>query len=184
MAAWVAKLRQWTPDQQALQTYMIIARQKIHGKTWVLISLPMRPNGRVGWVPRSYLGAYITSDEELIIDRVARTLVLCRAGKAVYHAPVGVGRPSLPTPAGHFWITESFASEDTFYGPWALGTSDYAARAALLDGFPDGGLVGIHGTNAPQLVPGDPSHGCMRLHNSDILRLSKLVPIGTALWIE
>ena len=35
--------------------------------------------------------------------------------------------------------------------------------------------VGIHGTNAPGSVPGRSSHGCMRLHNEDVVRLKPLV---------
>jgi lipoprotein-anchoring transpeptidase ErfK/SrfK len=33
-------------------------------------------------------------------------------------------------------------------------------------------------------VPGRPSHGCIRLHNADILRLSHLVDVGTPLLIQ
>lgn len=35
--------------------------------------------------------------------------------------------------------------------------------------------VGIHGTNAPGSVPGRSSHGCMRLHNENVVRLKPLV---------
>jgi lipoprotein-anchoring transpeptidase ErfK/SrfK len=98
----------------------------------------------------------------------------------VYRAPVGVGKPSTPTPAGHFWITEAFPSFDAFYGPYAFGTSDYST----LSEWPNGGVVGLHGTNEPWLIPGDPSHGCIRLLNRDILVLSNFVSVGTPLWIQ
>jgi lipoprotein-anchoring transpeptidase ErfK/SrfK len=42
----------------------------------------------------------------------------------------------------------------------------------------------LHGTNEPALVPGDPSHGCIRLHNSDVLRLKSLLSIGTPLLVR
>jgi hypothetical protein len=179
-AAIITKLLYYTPDQQALQTYLVIASERVHHETWLEIALAMRPNGRIGWVPRSYLGAYITNDTQLIVNRSVHSLVLCRAGRVEYRAPVGNGEPTTPTPAGHFWITESFPSDITFYGPWALGTSDYAHDTD----FADGSIVGIHGTDAPQLIPGHPSHGCVRLRDRDILRLRKLVPIGTGLWIQ
>lgn len=35
--------------------------------------------------------------------------------------------------------------------------------------------VGIHGTNAPGSVPGRSSHGCMRLHNENVLKLKPMV---------
>ena len=180
----IAKLRFYTPDNEALQTYLVIARERIHHQTWSLIALPMRPNGTIGWVPRSYLGAYLTTNTEIVVNRAERKLTLCRAGKVALTAPIGVGRVAMPTPAGYFWVTESFSSSDAFYGPWALGTSDLASEAAVAAGFPDGGLVGIHGTSEPWLVPGDPSHGCVRLHNPDIVKLKAIAEIGTALWVQ
>ena len=47
-----------------------------------------------------------------------------------------------------------------------------------------GGVIGIHGTNQPNLIPGRPSHGCVRLRNASILKLSRLMPLGTPLLIK
>ena len=44
--------------------------------------------------------------------------------------------------------------------------------------------MGIHGTNEPELIPGRISHGCIRLRNADILRLARLLPVGTPLEIR
>ena len=63
----------------------------------------------------------------------------------------------------------------------AFGTS---ARSSVLTEWPDGGFVGIHGTDAPQLIPGRVSHGCIRLRNPDILRLARLMPVGTPVTIS
>ncbi|MFN2627549.1 MAG: L,D-transpeptidase [Gaiellaceae bacterium] len=68
-----------------------------------------------------------------------------------------------------------------FYGPVAFGTS---ARSAVLTDWPGGGFIGIHGANEPQLIPGRISHGCIRLRNSDIVRLAALLPVGTPLTIK
>lgn len=43
--------------------------------------------------------------------------------------------------------------------------------------------MGIHGTNQPNLVPGRPSHGCVRMRNNKIIRLARLMPIGTPVEI-
>jgi lipoprotein-anchoring transpeptidase ErfK/SrfK len=40
-------------------------------------------------------------------------------------------------------------------------------------------VVGLHGTNEPNLIPGRPSHGCIRLRNRDIVRLYRMAPTGT-----
>ena len=76
-------------------------------------------------------------------------------------------------------VLTSFSSP--FYGPVAFGTS---ARSSVLTDWPGGGFIGIHGTNAPELLPGRISHGCIRLRNEDIVRLWKLMPVGTPLTIQ
>jgi lipoprotein-anchoring transpeptidase ErfK/SrfK len=43
--------------------------------------------------------------------------------------------------------------------------------------------VGIHGTNQPELIPGRPSHGCVRVPNANIRKLKRLMPVGTPLTI-
>src|SRR5436853_235055 len=49
-------------------------------------------------------------------------------GRKVWSAPVGVGTPGTPTPAGHFWVRERFKILDprSGYYPYAFGTSDYS----------------------------------------------------------
>ena len=96
-------------------------------------------------------------------------------------ARVGVGKASTPTPAGRFWIREKFHVQGVpLYGPRAIGTSAYAPT---LSDWPGGGVVGLHGTDQPGLIPGRPSHGCIRLRNRDILRLYRLAPVGTPIEI-
>jgi hypothetical protein len=175
----ITRLDFFSPDGFQ-QSYILLRERWLGSHAWVKLRIPMRPNGRVGWVPRRDLAAYHVTHLDIVVDRAKRRLTLYRYGKAIYHAPVGVGKPSTPTPPGRFWITEAFPSSDAFYGPYAFGTSDYST----LSEWPGGGIVGLHGTNEPQLVPGDPSHGCIRLHNKDILALSRLVRIGTPLRIK
>jgi hypothetical protein len=175
----MTKLRYATPDG-FVQTYLLLRERCVDQRPWVLLRIPMRPNGHIGWVPRAALGAFDHVRTELVVNRAARQLTFYRDGKPIFRARVGVGKPSTPTPAGHFWITEAFQSLDPFYGPYAFGTSDYS----VLSEWPNGGVVGLHGTNEPQLIPGDPSHGCIRLRNVDIIVLEHLVPIGTPLWVQ
>ena len=111
-----------------------------------------------------------------------RRLTLLRDGREVMRVPVGVGTADAPTPRGEFVIRNRLTRyANAFYGPIALGTS---ARSATLTDWPGGGYVGIHGTNRPDLIPGDVSHGCIRLRNADIVRLARELPIGTPLTIS
>ncbi|MFZ0090845.1 MAG: L,D-transpeptidase [Solirubrobacteraceae bacterium] len=153
------------------------------GLTWVRASLPaLAAAAKTGWVPRSSLGGWSFVDTHVVIDRNRLTLTLFRNGHSVFQTPVGVGTSTNPTPAGTFYIRDrltSFASPE--YGPLAFGTS---ARAPYLTGWPDGGYIGIHGTDAPQLIPGHISHGCIRLQNSAILKLGRLMPVGTPVIVK
>jgi lipoprotein-anchoring transpeptidase ErfK/SrfK len=140
------------------------------------------PNGSEGWVRRDALGAYEHVSTRLVVDRERLTATLERKGRVVFRAPVGIGQDRWPTPRGQFTVRSkltSFASP--FYGPIAFGTT---ARSSVLTDWPGGGVVGIHGTDQPQLIPGRISHGCIRLRNDDLLRLAELMPVGTPLVIR
>jgi hypothetical protein len=174
-----ARLRLKTPDG-FLESFVLLREHWTGSHAWVKLRVPGRPNGRTGWVLRSALSGVMVTHKLIVVDRKTERLVLYKDGHAIFSAPVGVGKPSTPTPAGHFWITEAFPSSNAFYGPYAFATSDYST----LTEWPGGGIVGLHGTNEPSLIPGDPSHGCIRLQNQDILKLKRLIPIGTPLHVE
>ncbi len=150
--------------------------------TWIEVRIPMRPNGRTGWIRRSALGPLYRVRTLMVADRSALRATLFRRGRRIWSAPIGIGKPSTPTPVGHFWIREKFKPfrPGGLYGPVAFGTSDYS----VLSDWPGGGIVGIHGTSEPSLIPGRPSHGCIRLRNRSVRRLWRLMPIGTPLRIQ
>lgn len=179
----IDRLRILTEDRLP-ETYLLLERSRGPGTAeWVSLRVPGRPNGRIGWVPRDALGDFHRVTTAITVDRRRRRVTVRRAGRVVFTAPVGIGKPSTPTPQGRFWIREKFrvAGGGGAYGPRALGTSAYAPG---LTDWPSGGVIGFHGTNEPGLVPGRPSHGCIRLHNGDILRLYRLVSVGTPLRIR
>lgn len=178
-----ARLRFLTEDREAEAYVVLRSRVDSREHTWLKIRVPMRPNGRVGWVPREALGPLYLVRTRLVIDRRSLRATLFRRGRRIWAAPIGVGRPSTPTPAGRFYIRErlrGLGDGDT-YGPWAFGTSAYSPG---LTDWPGGGVIGIHGTNRPELVPGRPSHGCVRVRNGPIRRLARLLPIGTPVEIR
>jgi hypothetical protein len=151
------------------------------GNPWVEIRIPGRPNGRVGWVPRFRLGSWHVLHTQLVVDRRRLRATLYRDGRRIWRSPVGVGKASTPTPGGRFYIRERIKSLGSggLYGPLAFGTSAYSR----LSDWPGGGVIGIHGTDQPELIPGRPSHGCIRVPNRNILRLARLMPLGTPVRI-
>lgn len=151
------------------------------GRRWVKIRIPRRPNGQTGWVPRESLGRYRIINTALEVNRKSLRVTLFRNGRKVMRFPVGIGAKGTPTPAGHFWIREKLRyKRDPVYGDRALGTSAYAPK---LENWPLGGVIGMHGTGQPELIPGRPSHGCIRIRNADIKRLFSAVPVGTPVRI-
>ena len=177
----VAPLGLRTPERTTNIVLVVDERTRPDG-LWVRVRLPVLPNDLTGWVPRRALGGYHFVHTQLVVDRERFTATLFRDGRKVFTAPVGVGKPESPTPSGEFYIRDRLSGfGDPFYGPVAFGTS---ARSAVLTDWPAGGFVGIHGTNEPGLIPGRISHGCIRLRNEDILRLARLMPVGTPLTIR
>ncbi len=151
------------------------------GGLWVRVNMAGRSGTTSGWVQRDTLGGYTAVEARLTVDLSRRTLTLARRGREVFRAPVGVGKPGAPTPTGEFFIRNKLSRyRSAFYGPLAFGTS---ARSSLTD-WPAGGFVGIHGTNRPGRIPGAVSHGCIRLRNEDLLRLARLLPVGTPVTIR
>jgi lipoprotein-anchoring transpeptidase ErfK/SrfK len=176
----VGRLRFLTADGEAA-LYLTLRSYTLGQSKWILVSLPGRPNGSTGWVPARALGELHATREYLRVDREALHATLYRRGRPIWRAPVGVGRPSLPTPRGRFYVTGKLtAIGGAFYGPYALPTSAYAPT---LSEWPGGGIITIHGTDEPQLIPGRPSHGCIRLRNRDIAKLWRLVGVGTPIEI-
>ncbi len=177
----VGRLRFYTEDGFDEIYLLLRTAYDSGGHEWVQIRLPQRPNGTTGWVPRAALGGFRLNHFLLVVDRHSLRATLFYKGHRRWHAPVGVGKRSTPTPGGHFWIREGFRVHGVpLYGPYAFGTADYS----VLTDWPGGGVIGIHGTDQPRLVPGRPSHGCMRMHNADVTWLAHHMPVGTPLLIR
>jgi hypothetical protein len=177
----VGRLRYLTEDGP-FEVYPLLESRVERGRTWVRIRLPMRPNGRTGWVLRENLGKLRAVRTSLLVDRRRLRAVLSRNGRPVWSSRIGIGTPQTPTPSGRFWIRSRLPGlgGSPAYGPFAFGTAAYS----VLSDWPGGGVIGIHGTDRPDLIPGRPSHGCIRLPNPAVRRLWKLMPIGTPVRIR
>jgi hypothetical protein len=177
----VASLRLRTPEGTT-NIVLALSQRRERGGLWVRVRLPVLPNNLTGWVPRRALGGYHFVHTHLVVDLARLRASLFYDGQRVFSAAVGVGRPDSPTPAGEFYVRDRVSGfGDPFYGPIAFGTS---ARSAVLTDWPAGGFIGLHGTNEPGLIPGRISHGCIRMRNQDIIRLSRLMPVGTPITIR
>jgi lipoprotein-anchoring transpeptidase ErfK/SrfK len=151
-------------------------------KTWYQVLLAQRPNGSRGWVREGEL-AFYTVSSKIVIDLSERKLAVYRRGELKGTFPVAVGRPGLATPTGFFFVNQKLRppSPGGAYGVLALGTSAFQPKLSY---WPQGGPVAIHGTNEDYLIGKAVSHGCVRMHNKDVLEVSKLVPAGSPVVIQ
>jgi lipoprotein-anchoring transpeptidase ErfK/SrfK len=176
----VATLTQFRPDFHPRTVLALDARVDHSGRaSWYRIAVPGRPNGRTGWIPA---GAADVSavDRWLVIYRGARKFELYVDGRLRRTGPVAVGARGMETPIGLFYVQSRFVPHRyPILGAFAFETSGYSK----LSDWPGGGVVGVHGTNTPWLIGQAVSHGCVRLRNSDVLALQKLVRVGTPVKI-
>lgn len=177
----VRRLSQFRPDYRPRVVLALGARRSSDGRSWYRLSLPGRPNGRRGWVSADDVDVRPVANRITILLG-ARRLEVRRSSdrRLLLRTPVAVGRPGAETPLGRdFYVQWRFVPNDPFYGVFALETSAYAP----LSDWPGGGIVGIHGTNAPQLIGQAVSHGCVRLRNAQAAKLRRLAPLGTPIDI-
>ena len=178
----VARLRYLTEDGP-FEVYPVLqSHVDSAARVWLRIRLPMRPSNRKGWVLRRNLGPLRGVRTMLRVNRRTLRATLYRDGRRVWSSAVGVGTAATPTPAGHFWIRSRLRGHrgNPVYGPYAFGTAAYS----VLSDWPGGGVIGVHGTDRPDLIPGRPSHGCIRVPNAAITRLWRLMPVGTPVRIR
>ncbi|MBD0280892.1 MAG: L,D-transpeptidase [Thermoleophilaceae bacterium] len=171
-----------TPEGTTNIVLIVGQTERRAGKLWVEVRVPGTPDDVRGWMPRSALGGYTPVRTRLVVNRERLRATLLRDGRPVFRAAIGVGAPATPTPSGDFYIRNQLHKyRSPFYGPVAFGTT---ARSANASDWPAGGWVGIHGTDLPELIPGQVSAGCIRMTNRDILRLARSMRVGTPVTIR
>jgi lipoprotein-anchoring transpeptidase ErfK/SrfK len=146
---------------------------------WYRISVPGRPNGRAGWIPAESV-TLEPIRKEIRIDLSRRQLEVRRGRRLELRTRVAVGAPGMTTPVGYFYVAAKIPRPRyPVLGVFAFETSAYSS----LSDWPGGGIVGIHGTPMPWLLGQAVSHGCLRVANPVILRMSRLVPLGTPIRV-
>jgi lipoprotein-anchoring transpeptidase ErfK/SrfK len=169
-------------NQNGYPTLVLVDSTKETGDAvWYHVYLAMRPNESRGWIPEGKLAFYTTS-AKITIDLSERKLSVYRRGALVGTYPVAVGKPGLATPTGNYFINQKLRppSPGGPYGVLAIGISAFQPKLAYWE---QGGPVAIHGTNEDDLIGKAVSHGCVRMHDKDVLEVSKYVPAGSPVVI-
>lgn len=149
---------------------------------WLEVLLPVRPNGTTGWIPLDDVELTI-NPYRIEVDASTYRLAVLRYGQELLTTTIAVGNGATPTPMGDFYLVELLKPSNPggVYGPYAYGLSGYSDT---LDSFAGGeGVIGIHGTNRPELLGQDVSHGCIRVENATITEMTEFLPLGTPVSI-
>lgn len=163
--------------------FQVIDGQNVDAADWVEVKLPIRPNGTTGWVRREELDLTV-NPYHIDIDTSEFTLTITRENEVVLQTTVAVGEGETPTPYGEFYLIELLQppTPDGIYGPYAYGLSGFSDT---LESFNGGeGVIGIHGTNQPELLGTTVSHGCIRVANDVITEMTEFLPLGTPVSIR
>lgn len=99
-----------------------------------------------------------------------RQLKLYDASVLLKTYPIAVGKILTPTPTGNYIIINKELDPGGPFGALWMGLSKPH--------------YGIHGTNNPSSIGKEVSHGCIRMHNNDVLELSSIVPTSTNVYIH
>jgi lipoprotein-anchoring transpeptidase ErfK/SrfK len=156
-----------------------------HGKTWLRVALPNRPNGSSGWIREDFV-RLSTSTWRITVDRSSHTVTVYRDGRKQRSFEAVVGAAATPTPRGLYAIYEKLPQTDPkgFLGPWALHLTAFSDVLFNYGGGP--GRVAIHGRDGTSLkdpLGSSASHGCVRIDDANVVWMAHVVPLGTPVLI-
>ena len=170
----------------------------VTGKTsnWYRINY----NGKVGYVREDYTVATKPEPEPepesssssvdssssvghlIIINSRRNTLRYYVSGKLVRSYSCATGAGGTPTPQGKFSIFEKLENRP-YYKAGIKGGAPNNPLGPRWMQFKSGGYA-IHGTNVDSSIGNNVSHGCVRMHNQDVIELYSMVPYGTTVIVK
>ena len=152
---------------------------------WYDVRLAQRPNGSRAWVLARDV-TVATTPYRIVIDLASTHLTLYRDGRRVLSTPVGIGTPRDPTPTGRYFVALFAQPPTPAYGAFVMVTSAHSNTITDWERSGDA-IIAIHGPLGSDRQIGTTgaaiSHGCIRLHEADLLRL-RTVPVGSPVDIE
>jgi L,D-transpeptidase ErfK/SrfK len=129
-----------------------------------------------------------TNEIRLVVKLKARRVYVYRGKETIASYAIAVGKPGWETPKGTFKVFEQ--EIDPIFKSFKTGKIippgiDNPLGPRWIGIWTDGKTrLGFHGTNQPELIGKAVSHGCIRMHNLDVLSLYEKVKIGTVVTVQ
>ncbi len=168
-------------DVGAPRVFLVVGAEK---NGWLNVLLPVRPNGTQGWIRAREVALTKTTYRVHVYLSEHRIVVKHGQDEVVVEGPIAVGTNKTPTPGGAYYIISLLETpkENSAYGPYAFGLSGFSGVLETFNGGP--ARIGLHGTQKPELLGQDVSHGCIRMSNDNIRELAHKLPLGTPVYIH
>jgi lipoprotein-anchoring transpeptidase ErfK/SrfK len=131
----------------------------------------------------------VSYDIRVVVRLKARQVFVYRGETELAKFPIAVGKKGWETPTGDHQVInrdmyptfKNFKTGVTIEG----GARDNPLGARWIGFWSDGKTqIGFHGTDQPELIGSAVSHGCIRMHNRDVIQLYDFVKLGTPVIVQ
>lgn len=165
MAGWNEEMTAWLGELRK-------ELAKVDGKAAAAPAWPDASGPAEGFgTPAGKLEPLAEQPLEIVVDKKHHRLAVLSGNVLLRNYEVGLGGDL--TPEGTFAITEKVRD------PNGSSTGTFGSRGMTLSDT----LYAIHGTDEPDSIGKDESHGCIRMNKKDVEELYDLVSIGTKVTI-
>jgi L,D-transpeptidase ErfK/SrfK len=128
------------------------------------------------------------NNKRLVVNLSQRRVLVYEEDKVISSYPIAVGKPGWETPAGsyHVFLKELNPVFKSFKSGRIVKPGPDNPLGVRWIGFWTNGKtqLGFHGTNEPELIGQAVSHGCIRMHNRDVMAMYEQVSIGTPVTVK
>jgi lipoprotein-anchoring transpeptidase ErfK/SrfK len=155
-----------------------VSRDGRHG----LVDVPYVARRASGWIRLRGLEQTWTR-VSVEADLSEHRITVHRGDHVLFRAPAATGAPWSPTPTGRYFVTDRVPFPNGgVLGTFAFGIS--GIQPNLPAGWSGGDQLAIHGTNAPSSIGRSSSAGCLRVSESVLTRLRRVLRLGTPVVVH
>lgn len=138
--------------------------------------------------PEQFLPLNQLYQKRIVLRLGERRVYLYRGEQEIASYPVAIGKPGWETPTGTFEVI-AMIENPAWQNPWTGEVRPPGPDSALglrWIGFWSNGkdTIGFHGTPTVESIGYAASHGCVRMHNEDVVALFNQVEMGTIVVVE
>lgn len=190
------------PQNKLFLAWLIIGMAIVGGQAKTIASTPIpiiRTNSKPVRIPppkvlptqkdyEIHLGKPETLNIRLVLRLSDRRVYVFDGENEIASYPVAVGKDGWETPAGSFEVIQTVENPQ-WQNPWTGEVMPPGPDTALglrwIGFWTDGeNTIGFHGTPTIDSIGSAASHGCVRMHNEDVVALYEKVQIGTPVTVE